>query len=474
MKINKITTLLFFVVINISFMTCVEDGDFTIPESLGIEENKDITKILDSISSGTLQLKTIEQIKKLYIKGNNPLEVASNIIVKGYVISSDKSGNFYKEFYMQDAPENPTAGIKVALNLSNSYNKFNIGREVYIRLKGLYIGETNSENGIITIGGKVKNTNITEVENLTVNQIPNHIYRSETTKEIIPKIIEFAGINETHIGTFITLENVFFDAQLSGKPYVDPKEDFDTQRKIKTCLGLGYDELLLETSSFSRFSNETLPEKAGSINAIVSKDFGGNFIVLNLNNTNDVVMNAERCSPLPIADFTTILLHENFEEQSGDIAVLNWMNYREKGTKSWRSYKDSYAQSKAARVGSKNSGDVNTISWLITKEINLDTTSQEFLSFETSNSFANGSELEVLISTDFDGEENNITTSNWTALPAKIVSDGEGYKNWIHSTYIDLSSYSGAAFIAFRYLGNSNVNFDGTYEVDNIIINAKE
>jgi hypothetical protein len=473
MKINKIINLLFFVIINISFMTCVEDSDFTIPESLGIEENEDVTEILDSISEGTLQLKTIEQIKKLYIKGNNPLEVASNIIVKGYVISSDKSGNFYKEFYMQDAPENPTAGIKVALNLSNSYNKFNIGREIYIRLKGLYIGETNSGNGIITIGGKVKNTNITEIENVTVNQISNHIYRSETTKEIVPKIIEFAGINETHIGTFITLENVFFDAQLSGKSYVDPKEDFDTQRKVQTCLGLGYDELLIETSSFSRFSNETLPEKAGSINAVVSKDFGGNFIVLNLNNTNDVVMNEERCSPLALTDFTTTLLYENFDEQSGDIAVLNWINHREKGTKSWRSYTDSYAQSKAARMGSKNSGDISTISWLITKGINLDTTSQEFLSFETSNSFANGSNLEVLISTDFDGEENNITTANWTLLPAKIVADGEGYKNWVHSTYIDLSSYSGTAYIAFKYLGNSNVNFDGTYELDNIVINAK-
>ena len=474
MKKNKITTIILFFIISISFTTCVEDGDFTIPESLGIEENENIAKILDSISSGNLQEKTIKQIKELYVTGNNPLEITSNIVVKGYVISSDKSGNFYKEFYMQDAPENPTSGIKIALNLSNSYNKFNIGREIYIRLKGLYIGETNSGDGIITIGGKIKSTNATEIDNVTINQLPNHIYRSEKTAEIIPKIIDFSAINETHIGTFISLENVFFDAKLKGKSYVDPKEDFDTQRKIKTCLGLGYDELLLETSSFSRFANETLPEKAGTINAIVSKDFGGNFIVLNLNNTDDVVMNNERCSPLPIQDFSTILLDENFDNQSGNIDVLNWINYREEGTKSWRSYTDSYSQSKAARIGSSSSNDANTVTWLITEAINLDNTTQEFLSFETSNSFANGSELEVLISTDFDGDENNISTAIWTLLPAKIVNDGEGYKNWIHSTYINLSNYSGTAYIAFKYTGNGNVNFDGTYELDNVIINAKE
>lgn len=473
MKKKKTTRILFVLIMSIIFITCVEDGDFTVPENLGIEENEAVKQIIDSISAGTLQLKTIKQVKELYIKGNNPIEIASDIVVKGFVVSSDKSGNFYKEFYMQNAPENPTAGIKIALNLSNSHNKFNVGREIYIRLKGLFIGETNSGDGIITIGGKIKSTDNTEIENVTANQIPKHIFRTEITEEIVPKIVEFAAINESHIGTFIRLENVFFEPKLAGKAYVDPKEDFDTQRKIQTCLGLGYDDLLVETSSFSKFANESLPEKAGTINAIVSKDFGGNFIVLNLNKTDDVDMKEERCSPLPIADFTTILLDENFDAQSGEISVTNWINYREAGTKSWRSYTDTYSQSKAARIGSKSSNDDSTITWLITESVDLDTTSQEFLSFETSNSFGNGSELEVLISTDFDGNENNINAATWSVLPAKIVSDGENFKSWIHSTYIDLSNYSGTAFIAFKYTGNGNVNFDGTYELDNVIIHAK-
>lgn len=473
MEKKIVLRLILIFIISMSFITCVEDGDFTVPESLGIEENEIVKKILDSISEKSLELKTIKQVKELYIIGNEPLEIVSDIVVKGYVVSSDKSGNFYKEFYMQDAPENPTAGMKIALNLSNSYNKYNVGREIYIRLKGLFIGETNSGNGIITIGGKIKATDNTEIENVTTNQIPNHIYRTETTEEIVPKIIDFAGINESNIGTFITLENVFFESKLAGKSYVDPKEDFDTQRKIQTCLGLGYDELLVETSSFSKFSNESLPENAGTINAIISKDFGGNFIVLNLNDTSDVDMNEERCSPLLIEDFTTILLEENFDDQSGDIDVLNWINYREEGTKSWRSYTDSYSQSKAARMGSSSSNDESTITWLITNSFNLDTTSQEFLSFETSNSFANGSKLEVLISTDFNGDKSNISSATWTVLPAKIVSDGENFKSWIHSTFIELSAYSGTAFIGFKYSGNGNVNFNGTYELDTIIINAK-
>ena len=470
---NKTIRLAFVLIASISFITCVEDGDFTVPEILGVEENIAVNAILDSISTGTLELKTIKQVKELYITGNHPVEIFSDIVVKGYVVSSDKTGNFYKEFFMQDAPQNPDTGIKVSLNLTKSYNKFNIGREVYIRLKGLYIGEINSGDGIITIGGKIKSTEVTEIDNISVNQIPKHIYRTTVVEEIVAKIIDFAEINEGDIGTFIRLENVFFESNLKGKSYVDPTEDFDTQRKIQTCLGLGYDHLLLETSSFSSFAYQTLPENAGTISAIVSKDFGGDFMVLNLNDTSDVRMNDERCSPLPMEDFKTILLEENFETQSGEIEIPNWINYREEGTVSWRSYADSYSQSKAARIGSRNSTDDRTISWLITEGVNLETTSQEFLSFETSNSFANGSKLEVFISTDFDGNKDHIKRATWTILPAKIVSNGLSFKKWVHSTYIEISSHSGTAFIAFKYSGSGNSNFDGTYELDQIIIHAK-
>jgi len=47
-------------------------------------------------------------------------------------------------------------------------------------------------------------------------------------------------------------------------------------------------------------------------------------------------------------------------------------------------------------------------------------------------------------------------------------------KSGVHSTYIDISSYSGTASIAFKYSGTGNTNFDGTYELDQILIHAKK
>ena len=152
MKLIKTIILITF--LTVANFSCVQDDDFSIPESLGLEENQDLTQLLTQINSGTIDLMTISHVKSLFVDGEVTL-IESNIAVKGYVVSSDMTGNFYKEFYMQDEPENPTAGIKVVLNQVDSYNQFNIGREVYIKLQNLYIGETNSGDGVVAIGGSV-------------------------------------------------------------------------------------------------------------------------------------------------------------------------------------------------------------------------------------------------------------------------------------------------------------------------------
>ena len=473
MRKNKIMLLLVAFITSVYFIACVEDGNFTVPQNLGAEENLKLELLLDSIRNNQLELKSIKDLKGLYNSGSNPVKIVSDILIKGYVTSSDAKGNYFREFYMQDAPENPTAGIKIAINLTNSYNKFNFGRAVYIRLKNLYIGEVNSGDGVITIGGKVSTTDVKEIESVALNQMNAHFFRSIETETIIPKEVSLAGLNAADIGTFITVNRVIFPSNLEGKAYVDPTEDFDTQRKIQTCQTVGYADLLIETSSFASFANKALPVGGGFLNAVVSKDYNGDFLVLVLNTSEDVTMTGARCTTRSESDFPIILLEENFETASGEITITDWINYREEGTKSWRSYSDTYAQSTAARMGSKSSGDAATITWLLTKGVDLEYTSEEFLSFETSNSFANGSNLEVLISTDWDGIATNITTANWTILPAKIVSNGEGFKNWVHSTFVNLSDYIGTVFIAFRYTGNGNVYFDGTYELDNITIIAK-
>ena len=129
--------------------------------------------------------------------------------------------------------------------------------------------------------------------------------------------------------------------------------------------------------------------------------------------------------------------------------------------------------SRAARMSSYRSGDEQNVSWLITEGIDLTTTTEEYLSFDTSTSFADGSALEVLISSNWDGLTTSISTATWVSLPARIALNNDDFNAFKNSTYINLSDYSGTVYIAFKYTGNSNDSFDGTYELDNVVIIAK-
>ena len=144
MKTIKFLKLIVVLMASVAITSCVQDDDYSVPVSLGLEENEKIEELL---SSGSVPM-TVAEVKALYTENGDFIEPeTTNIYVKGYVSSSDRTGNFFKEFYIQDSPNNPTDGLKVILNQVDSYNKYNLGREVYINLNGLYIGEERVGNG---------------------------------------------------------------------------------------------------------------------------------------------------------------------------------------------------------------------------------------------------------------------------------------------------------------------------------------
>jgi uncharacterized protein YdeI (BOF family) len=78
---------------------------------------------------------SIAELISMY-EGSNLL-IDTNIIVKGIVTADDKSGNFYKELFFQDT----SAAISIRLEDSYISDKFPIGRQIYVKMEGLYLGD---------------------------------------------------------------------------------------------------------------------------------------------------------------------------------------------------------------------------------------------------------------------------------------------------------------------------------------------
>lgn len=444
---NKISLLTF---ISILTFSCIEDDDYSVPQSVGLEENENLTQLLSEIEDGYADLMTISELKNLFVNGEVN-EIESNLVVKGYVSSSDYSGNFYKEFYMQDEVENPTAGIKVAINQVDSYNQFNIGREVYIKLQGLTIGETNSGDGVVAIGGG-GNVNGDEISEISENRASDCILRSGNSYSLVPLALNLSDINDSHVGVYVSALGAQFSSGLDGLTYVDPDEDYDTQRDLESCVDSG--TLKLETSAFSNFNDSMLPtEGSGTISGIITRDYFGDNRVMMLNTKDDVNFDSSRCDPLFADDFSS----NNLD---------NWTVVSVIGDQEWEITPYGNPAPSAKMSGYSGGNNVNE-DWLITSAIDLSSLTTATLNFQSVVRYS-GPSLEVYISTDYSGGDPS-SDGNWAELSVILDTDDSSWSSWTDSGNVDLNSYIGDnVYIGFKYISSSSGS--ATYEIDNVLV----
>lgn len=186
------------------------------------------------------------------------------------------------------------------------------------------------------------------------------------------------------------------------------------------------------------------------------------------------------CSPendIKIADSTDYLFFEEFLGNTTDgipVDISGWNNYAQAGTVKWN--QGIYSGTKYAEFNTYQSGQVSNIAWLISPAINMDTKDNETLAFDVAQAYVSSTanSIELLISTDYDGT--NVLAANWQTVPFKTPSLAyEDRFTFFSSGLVDLSSYTGNIYIAFKCKGSgTNTSLDGTYEIDNIRIFDKK
>lgn len=238
-----------------------------------VKENYDTTP--EYVSDWNVNM-TIAELKATYAAV--PALIDSNLIIKGKVISSDLYGNFYKELFIEDE----TGGLSIRLDDGYLYEKYPVGRTVYVKCEGLYLG---TYNGVYQLGIG------SGVDRLYSYQIEDYLDIDTEIGSVTPRVLTLDDFNnniDSLIGTFVRLENVQF--QDTGNVYADQGSSYTT-RTITACSG---GSVVLSTSSFADFANDSLPVGNGSIDAVLSK-FSGDY-QLRINSTEDVKFTGDRCS----------------------------------------------------------------------------------------------------------------------------------------------------------------------------------
>lgn len=443
MKTTKLIKFFFgFVALFLTIISCVEDSQYDTPT----------IKNPNCDNPNLVATTTLEVIKRLATESFSvPIHrFTSDDIIEGYVVSSDKAGNIFKQIYIQDKPENPKFAVVLNIDESDTNIKFQVGSKMFIKLKGLAV--TNNYGSIeIGIG------NGSDLENIPSEIVRKQILNAcEPIATIIPKKVLIAQLTKDYLGMLVEIENIRLKKSdegfsYAGTTYSGYSRNFETVDN--DCFLNG--SIILRTSKYADFALTPIPKEQGSIVAILS-EYSGTYQLF-IRDTKDVKLTKPACvAPQPVS-----LLDENFEKYALDNGYLasglyplnlsGWANYATSGTVKWQLDKLS---TNAFATFQAPSTPVNPyIGWLITPQINMDLQINEVLTFNIQKLTIAGSqtELELVYSSNWDGTELGINTATWNTL--QLTYPTTTSTNMLNT--FNLSQITGKVYFAFKYNGSA-------------------
>lgn len=395
---------------------------------------------------------TIAQVQEM----QQGVKIDSNVVISGVVVMDDKSGNYYKKIVIQDT----SGGIEILVDQNNLYNDYPIGRKVYVKCKGLYVGNYGSN---LQIG-------FTPDANGGLSNIPavtstDHIIKANYPNTITPDTLTLEDLKsptaaKKHLNTLVAIKNVEFASNSSGVPYAQLASlSSATNRTINDCNG---ETITLRTSGYAKFQPLLTPTGNGTIVGIYTRF--NTTPQLYIRDTTDLNFVNDRCgggnNPTP----TVELLVENFNSAtSGVINLTGWVNFSQTGTQKYVFAGNSNAY---AKISAYQTGQSVVKSWLVTPNVSLAGQTKAAMTVRTTYGFPQSETLKAYISTNFTGSDP--TTATWTELSA-VTTPGQGNWAWKDHTVV-LDSYVGQNIrIAFVYDGG-DPGKTGTYEIDDLKI----
>ena len=273
---NTVILLLAALTISIGFAACVKK-DFDPPAYAGdLDPNVPVNT-------------TIKDLKSRYnVAAGGTLVIDEELTISGIVTSSDETGNFYKQIIIQDS----TAAIPVKIDRNDLYTEFPVGRKVYVKCKGLSLGEYGD---FIQLGlGQDSRGNLGDIPNAIYD---NYIINGPLTAGVEPTIVEVKDLNvialsQDLLGMLVKIERVQVADVDRGKNFgEDPNLGSSGENRIiESCDG---SQIILRNSNYASFWFEPMPDGSGSLVGIYSR-FNNDAQIL-IRNTDDLNFDMGRC-----------------------------------------------------------------------------------------------------------------------------------------------------------------------------------
>lgn len=412
------------------------------------------------IPEATYEVNTpIADFKELYwqyASGTEFVQIPLNadgdsIIIGGHIVSTDVTGNMYKQMVVEDE----SGAILIGVNADLNEGRFKYGEEVRVNLTGLYVG---NYNGLMQIGmpyngsiGRIDE----EIINLHAqcNGLPDPAAVNTLIIDTDIATVNSWAKNQAdlrkYMSTLIRLKDVHFEGGGELAWSDNPGGQYYTTRRLIDAEG---NAINVNTSNKATFAGEMLPAGDGTVTCILSYFKTDWQLVL--------------CDPAADCTGFKELPADNIvfsAPLSSDMEGFTIHNITApEGTAIWTL---STQYNCMVATGYINGTNTASESWLISPVIDLAGMETGYATFRhAQNYFASADKARE--DCRFAIREEGSDT--WTYLTINYPAYGAGF-NFISAGDIDLKDYLGKKVqFGFRY--TSSASKAGTWELNNFMI----
>jgi len=265
----------------LSLAACV-DEDFDAPPAGGQDPNLTVTT-------------TIAELKSRHTTGQYE-EITDDAVIAALVVSNDREGNFYKQLVIQDE----TGGIELRIDVTDLHAMYPVGRKVYLKARGLWLGDYN---GLVQLGIGVGtgSSGSPELTRIPQTLLTNYLVQATYGNSVNPKEVTIDQLSPGMVSTLITLKDVQFVAADSAETWADPVLELSVNREVEDCARR---RLVVRTSGFCTFAADLTPTGGGSITGVLGV-FQGTYQLV-IRDLEDVAMEGDRCMGMGVVTIASL------------------------------------------------------------------------------------------------------------------------------------------------------------------------
>ena len=261
------------------FTSCM-DNKWDIPGTDGSEYGNQTVAETNLVS--------IAQLKQRYatVIYNGSYELIDQLMqIKGVVTGNDVQGNLYSQIAIEDG----TGSMIICIAQGGLYGQMQVGREIIIELKGLYIGGYGQQP---EIGTPYTNANGRTYVSRMSRAIWQQHYKLLGMKSVSPVDFDKTKLGDVNYmkencGRLMTIRDVKFQGANGTKVYAADKDKDAANSVNRSLQGISSNQLVVRTSTYADFAKTPLPQGEVDITGIFTR-YNNTWQVL-IREENDVV-----------------------------------------------------------------------------------------------------------------------------------------------------------------------------------------